>query len=73
MIDILCYYVYSYYFLRIQHKNYLTKHADSISNNYQCRGLLDHIKKYMLICMDVFILFVDGHIIVLDEIYMEFS
>ena len=40
--------------------------------NYQCRGLLDHIKK-MLICMDVFILFVDDHRIALDEIYMEFS
>ena len=31
--------------------------------NYQCRGLLDH---YMLICMDVFILFVDDHRIALD-------
>ena len=38
---------------------------------YQCRGLLDHI--IMLICMDVFILFVDDHRIALDEIYMEFS
>ena len=38
-------------------------------NNYQCRGLLDH----MLICVDVFILFVDDHRIALDEIYMEFS
>ena len=27
----------------------------------------------MLICMDVFILFVDDHRIALDEIYMEFS
>ena len=39
-------------------------------NNYQCRGLLDHI---MLICVDVFILFVGDHRIALDEIYMEFS
>ena len=38
---------------------------------YQCRGLLDH--NYMLICMDVFILFIDDHRIALDEIYMEFS
>ena len=42
-------------------------------NNYQCRGLLDHIHACMLICMDVFILVVDDHRIALDEIYMEFS
>ena len=40
--------------------------------NYQCRGLLDH-NLYMLIRMDVFILFVDDHRIALDEIYKEFS
>ena len=41
---------------------------------YQKISMYGPTRSYnMLICMDVFILFVDDHRIALDEIYMEFS
>ena len=54
----------------VYNTNTLRKHADSISKQLSMYG---PTQSYMLICMDVFILFVDDHRIALDEMYMEFS